>query len=84
MRNSEKGGVSGATNAKHQPYRLVGGDHQSPLMFGLSCGGPRQVQPSDYHDTSTFEIGLIGGLLAARLGFKFNGSEQLEAQLSGS
>jgi len=80
MRNSEKKGVSGLANAKVKPYRLIGGSHEHPILFGATALA-KTVPASDYRDTSTYDFGLYGGVLAARLGFGFAGSEQLEAAL---
>ena len=64
MRNSDKNGVSGQNNAKHQSYRLVGGSHDNPRFFQPAMQMARSVQPSDFRQTATYATGIQGGILA--------------------
>ena len=61
---SKRKGVSGAQNAKHQPYRLVGGDHDHPRFFQTEMNMARGVRPSDFRQTAIYATGIQGGILA--------------------
>lgn len=63
-----KRGIAGAKNAENIPYRGIGGSHEHPLLTGL-CQLARTMRASDYKDTSTYAVGVLGGMLADRLGY---------------
>lgn len=64
-RPSAKHGPSGVSNAGHQPYRLVGGDHHHPRIFSPPAAAhARHVGASDFRETATYAAGVQGGILA--------------------
>lgn len=82
MRNSDKHGVTGAGNAKNIPFRYVGGTPESPRLFGETALA-RQVNAAHPWDMAHYQRGMIAGIMAARLGFSFQGDKELETKLSG-
>lgn len=82
-RNSIKHGLAGVSNAASKPYRLVGGTHENPRHFTPETAAAKHTQPSAFQNYGPYHIGMIGGLMAARLGFGFPGSKELEKELLG-
>jgi hypothetical protein len=75
---SLKHGPSGVSNAKAQPYRLVGGSHNAPRFFQPAMVMARQVQPSDFRQTATYATGVQGGILAKLVMKQALSAEEME------
>lgn len=68
--SKKKRGESGVANAKANPYRYQGGDYDHPVLMDPRAREALRSQPSDYKNTATYANGLMGGVLAAKLGFE--------------
>ena len=81
-----KRGQAGVANANAVPFRLNGGDVQKPAFLTpetrLAKNGV--VGLTDYRQTSNYMTGMIGGVIAARLGFGFPGDESYEQYLAAA
>ena len=83
MRPSQKHGVSGVSNAKSQPYRLVGGSHDNPKLFCPAAAMARSVNASDFRQTATYASGIQGGILY-KLVMKQPLSDEEQALIDGA
>lgn len=82
MRPSQKHGTSGVSNAAAKPYRLVGGTHDHPRHFSPETSAAFKTSAGRFQDYAPFHRGMIGGLMAARIGFPFEGAADWEKQLA--
>ena len=80
---SKKHGESGVSNAKNQPYRLVGGSHDNPKLFCPPAAMARSVNASDYRATATYASGIQGGILY-KLVMKQPLSDEEQALIKGA
>lgn len=65
----KKGGIAGVSNAKHVPYRYVGGTHEHPVLTDPNARVAVNSAAASAKITSTYYMGLMGGAIAASLGF---------------
>lgn len=73
---SKDKGTNGARNGASIPFRYHGGSFENPSHFTHETKLAFKVGKNDFKNTSTFETGMIGGCLAALLGYTFNGQEK--------
>lgn len=66
----KKRGIAGASNAKSIPYRYVGGTHDNPVLTDPAARLARTVTARNHRELATYNNGLLGGLLAAALGYE--------------
>ena len=78
--SKKKRGESGVSNAKSNPYRYIGGSHENPVLTLQAARQALRERPSNFKATAHYANGMMGGALAALLGFKFPGWEELKAQ----
>ena len=83
MADKKKRGVAGASNAKNIPFRYHGGTYDKPAYNPLAKNA-NLVKAGDYKGTSKYITGCIGGVVLAKLGFRFDGDVTFDPSLGSN